>query len=270
MICAERNGIQALRLPEERQSTLCLAEGGERRGRVYKDRPARSSAGVHLAEQLRAPAEHRIKFLRIGALAVKAHQLAAKGERGAPVAGLLRFGERGKGICAPRRPSRRGPCSRPLPRLYVSIVSFIRRLYLEFPAVAGIIRMFIISRKEVSTYEKKTVMRSYAKLIVRVGANVQKGPGGARFRVSRPAGVAASGHAARTVLSRRSSVLLPHPEAAEHQKPARLDGQRQVGDCVLFLFRICKIQVSDCKDFHCRPPFGRESPASALARDRRT
>ena len=39
--------------------------------------------------------------------------------------------------------------------------------------------------------------------------------------------------------------------AAEHQKLAWLDGQRQVGDCVLFLFRICKIQVSDCKDFHC-------------------
>ena len=39
---------------------------------------------------------HRIKFLRVAALAVKAHQLAAQGERGAPVAGLLRFGERGK------------------------------------------------------------------------------------------------------------------------------------------------------------------------------
>ena len=96
MICAERNGIQALRLPEERQSALCLAEGGERRGRVYKDRPARGSAGAYLAEQLRAPAEHRIKLLRVAALAVKAHQRAAKGERGAPGAGLLRFGERGK------------------------------------------------------------------------------------------------------------------------------------------------------------------------------
>ena len=42
---------------------------------------------------------------------------------------------------------------------------------------------------------------------------------------------------------------------AKHQKLARLDGQRQVGDCVLFLFRICKIQVSDCKDFHCLSSF---------------
>ena len=43
--------------------------------------------------------------------------------------------------------------------------------------------------------------------------------------------------------------------AAENQKLAWLDGQRQVGDCVLFLFRICKIQVSDCKDFHCLSSF---------------
>ena len=43
--------------------------------------------------------------------------------------------------------------------------------------------------------------------------------------------------------------------AAKHQKLARLDGQRQVGDCVLFLFRIRKAQVLDCKDFHCLSSF---------------
>ena len=43
--------------------------------------------------------------------------------------------------------------------------------------------------------------------------------------------------------------------AAEHQKLSRSDGQRQVGNRVLFLFRICKTQMVDCKDFHCLSSF---------------
>ena len=39
--------------------------------------------------------------------------------------------------------------------------------------------------------------------------------------------------------------------AAKHQKLARLDGQRQIGNCVFRLFRVSKIQAFDCKDFHC-------------------
>ena len=43
--------------------------------------------------------------------------------------------------------------------------------------------------------------------------------------------------------------------AAEHQKLPRSDRQCEVGNRVLFLFRIRKIQVSDCKDFHCLSSF---------------
>ena len=43
--------------------------------------------------------------------------------------------------------------------------------------------------------------------------------------------------------------------ATEDQKLARLDGQREVGDCVFRLFGVRKIQVSDCKDFHCLSSF---------------
>ena len=39
--------------------------------------------------------------------------------------------------------------------------------------------------------------------------------------------------------------------AAEHQKFSRPDGQREIGDRVLFLFGIRKIQMFDCKEFHC-------------------
>ena len=43
--------------------------------------------------------------------------------------------------------------------------------------------------------------------------------------------------------------------AAKHQKLARLDGQRQIGNCVFRLFRVSKIQAFDCKDFHCLSSF---------------
>ena len=43
--------------------------------------------------------------------------------------------------------------------------------------------------------------------------------------------------------------------AAEHQKLPRTDGQREVGNCVLFLFGICEGQISDRKDFHCLSSF---------------
>ena len=39
--------------------------------------------------------------------------------------------------------------------------------------------------------------------------------------------------------------------AAERQKLTWLEGQRKVRDRLFFLFRVRKIQVSDCKDFHC-------------------
>ena len=42
---------------------------------------------------------------------------------------------------------------------------------------------------------------------------------------------------------------------AKHQKLARLDGQRQIGNCVFRLFRVSKIQAFDCKDFHCLSSF---------------
>ena len=37
---------------------------------------------------------------------------------------------------------------------------------------------------------------------------------------------------------------------AEHQKFARLNRQREIGNRVLFLFGIRKIQMFDCKEFH--------------------
>ena len=43
--------------------------------------------------------------------------------------------------------------------------------------------------------------------------------------------------------------------AAEHQKLSRLDGQREIGNRVFFLFGVCKIQMVDCKDFHCLSSF---------------
>ena len=43
--------------------------------------------------------------------------------------------------------------------------------------------------------------------------------------------------------------------AAEDQKLAGLDGQRQVRECVLLLLRICEGQISDRKDFHCLSSF---------------
>ena len=39
--------------------------------------------------------------------------------------------------------------------------------------------------------------------------------------------------------------------AAEHQKLSWPDGQREIGDRVLLLFGICKIQMFDCKESHC-------------------
>ena len=43
--------------------------------------------------------------------------------------------------------------------------------------------------------------------------------------------------------------------AAEHQKLSRSDGQCEVRDCLFFLFRVCKTQMVDCKDFHCLSSF---------------
>ncbi len=42
---------------------------------------------------------------------------------------------------------------------------------------------------------------------------------------------------------------------AEDQKLARLDGQRKVGNCLLFLFGVSEIQAFDCIDCHCRASF---------------
>ena len=43
--------------------------------------------------------------------------------------------------------------------------------------------------------------------------------------------------------------------AAENKKLTGLDGQRKIGNCLFFLFRIRKIQMVDCKDFHCLSSF---------------
>ena len=68
--------------------------------------------------------------------------------------------------------------------------------------------------------------------------------------------------AASASMRRENSFELPQQRtfaasggAAEHQKLSRSDGQRQVGNRVLFLFRICKTQMVDCKDFHCLSSF---------------
>ena len=37
---------------------------------------------------------------------------------------------------------------------------------------------------------------------------------------------------------------------ADHQKFSRPDGQREIGDRILCLFWIRKIQMFDCKEFH--------------------
>ena len=43
--------------------------------------------------------------------------------------------------------------------------------------------------------------------------------------------------------------------AAEHQKLPRSDRQCEVGNRVLFLLRVCKTQMVDCKEFHCLSSF---------------
>ena len=68
--------------------------------------------------------------------------------------------------------------------------------------------------------------------------------------------------AASAAMRRKNRFELPQKRrfpasgrAAEYQKLSRTDGQRQVGNRVLFLLGICKTQMVDCKDFHCLSSF---------------